>query len=1016
MTRGPDIRLLCCVVALWLVAALGHAAGPPGDQPPLWSFQPPADPPLPTVSGTDWPQTALDHFVLAALEAKGIKPASAADKHTLIRRATFDLTGLPPTPDDVHAFLADDSPDAFARVVDRLLASPRYGERWGRHWLDVARYADSNGMDENQAYANAFRYRDYVIAALNHDKSYDQFIREQIAGDLIEERPTDQGGRMKTETASTHPSSFIPHPSSDRLVATGLLTIGPKMLAEDDPMKMELDIIDEQIDTIGRMFLGMTLGCARCHEHKFDPISTQDYYALAGIFKSTQTMDNFKVVARWHERPLGTDDEIKRQQETQQRIDEKQKMIARVTDAANQAILDGARRRVADYLLAAAKLQRQSTMLGQLRSFMADAAVAAPEGTVVVEAEDYARGNVKKEFAGYGEKIGVIYNRGELPNVAEYDVTIGEARAFQIELRYAAAEPRPVRLTVNGELVRPDAAGKMTGSWFPDTQAWHVEGLVALRAGANTIRLECPGPFPHFDKLALVPRPGAQPAAGTPQSPAQLAAQRGINPEILQQWVRYLDRTRNDPQSVFAAWHALHATPMLSVDPPSRERERPADSPLLRDLQAAAARAVAARYQELFIAADEAWLKLKATPEGKDSTKLPDPDQESLRAVLYDPTGPSALPPKPELYYAAETDAQLKSLRDELGAMKQSFTPLPEAMAVRDGPPQDLRVHIRGNYLTLGDLAPRRFPTALAGASPPAIAPGRSGRAELAEWLADPANPLTGRVMVNRVWRWHFGVGLVRSPDNFGRLGEQPTNQPLLDWLACRFMDGGWSIKSLHRLIMLSATYQMSTTYDAQATQLDPENRLHWRFNRRRLEAEAIRDAILATSGQLDLAMGGSLFTGANRAYVPGYPNTSYDKYDFPRRSVYLPVIRSDLYDVLAAFDFADPSTPNGDRPTTTVAPQALFMLNSKLMREQSRHMAASLLTASAADDAGRMRLAYERAYGRPPSDAEVQRALEFLGGYEVNSDGTDPNERLLRSWAALCRSILAANEFIHID
>jgi len=1002
MSRGfTRLWLLSLPVAVWLVGAAGSASQPPGDQPPLWSFQSPTDPPLPAVGRNDWPQTSIDHFILAALEAKGIKPAPPADKRTLIRRATFDLTGLPPTPEDVHAFLADESPDAFARVVDRLLASPRYGERWGRHWLDVARYADSNGMDENQAYGNAFRYRDYVIAALNRDKPYDQFIREQIAGDLLDaSTPGDREARV------------------ERITATGFLTIGPKMLAEDDPMKMELDIIDEQIDTIGRTFLGMTLGCARCHEHKFDPISTQDYYALAGIFKSTQTMDNFKVVARWHERPLGTDEEVTRQQEAQQRIDEQQRQIARMTDDANQAILREARRRVADYLLAATDIGRQNSLAGRLRLAMADNAAAPPPGSIVVEAEDFARGNVKKEFTGYGEKIGVIYNRGELPNFAEYDVTAAEVGTFQIELRYAAAESRPVRLTVNGNLAKGDAAGKVTGTWFPDTQIWHVEGLAALRAGANTIRLECPGPFPHFDKLALVPRPGAGPAAAVPKTPGQIAAERTINPDILQQWVCYLEQARKDHNSPLAPWHALTTPLEFTADLPSRERKRPADSPLARDLHAAAVRAVAARYQELFIAADEAWQKLKATPEGKDAAKLPDPDQESLRAVLYDPKGPLALPPKPETYYATTTAAELKSLRDELDAMKQSFTPLPEAMAVRDGSPQELRVHLRGNYLTLGDAAPRRFPTALVAGSPPAIATGRSGRTELADWLADTGNPLTARVMVNRVWRWHFGAGLVRSPDNFGRLGEPPTNQPLVDWLARRFANGGWSIKTLHRQLMLSATYQMSTTFDAQAAQLDPENRLHWRFNRRRLEAEAIRDAILATSGQLDLAMGGSLFTGTNRGYVPGYPNTSYDKYDFPRRSVYLPVIRSDLYDVLAAFDFADPSTPNGDRPTTTVAPQALFMLNSKLMREQSRHMAASLLAASDSDDAGRVRLAYERTYGRPPTESETQRSLDFLRGYDaaLATNATDGPEGRLRSWAALFRSMLAASEFIHVE
>src|SRR5205823_6400469 len=241
-----------------------------------------------------WCLSAIDRFVLAKLEASGMKPSPPTDRQTLIRRATFDLIGLPPAPEEIDAFLADRSPDAFARVVDRLLASPAYGERWGRHWLDIARYADSNGMDENLVQANAWRYRDYVIAAFNADKPYDRFAREQLAGDLLP--AAGEGERV------------------EHVVATGFLSLGPKMLAEDDPVKMEMDIVDEQVDTTGKVFMGLTLGCARCHDHKFDPLPTADYYALAGIFKSTHTMDNFKVVARWHERPVATKEQEQKHQ------------------------------------------------------------------------------------------------------------------------------------------------------------------------------------------------------------------------------------------------------------------------------------------------------------------------------------------------------------------------------------------------------------------------------------------------------------------------------------------------------------------------------------------------------------------------------------------------------------------------------------------------------------------------------------------------------------------------------
>jgi hypothetical protein len=301
---------------------------------------------------------------------------------------------------------------------------------------------------------------------------------------------------------------------------------------------------------------------------------------------------------------------------------------------------------------------------------------------------------------------------------------------------------------------------------------------------------------------------------------------------------------------------------------------------------------------------------------------------------------------------------------------------------------------------------------------PVPIAGRQSGRLELAEWLTQPEYSLTSRVMVNRIWRWHFGAGLVRTPDNFGRLGERPVNQPLLDWLAVRFVESGWSIKAMHRLIMLSSTYQMSTAYNERAARMDPENRLHWRMNRRRLEAEDLRDAVLAISGCLDPCMGGSLLEGKNHEYVTSTANRNYDRYDSRRRSLYLPVIRSALYDVFQAFDFPDPSVPNGDRATTTVASQALFMMNSKVAQEQTRELAKSLLNDQQTDDARRVRRAYERALGRPPTAAETEQALRFIGQSEetLAAEKTTKEERRLDAWQGLCRVLVASNEFVYVE
>jgi hypothetical protein len=667
----------------------------------FWAFLPPREPSVPAVKNASWPRSPIDRFVLAQLEAKGLAPAAPADKRALVRRVTFDLVGLPPSVAEVDAFLADASHDALEKVVDRLLASPRYGERWGRRWLDLARYADTNGMDENMAMAHAWRYRDWVIRALNRDMPYDEFLRDQLAGDLLP--PLD------------------PRTDADRLIATGFLVLGAKMLAEDDPLKMEMDIVDEQVDTIGRTFMGLTLGCARCHDHKFDPVSMADYYSLAGIFKSTRTMENHKVVAMWSERPLGTADELER----------------------------------------LARHERQ-TVRQQAEVKSLEEAIKAPLES--------------KQGHGLGD---------------------------------------------------------------------------------------------HLLSMA-----------------ARAAQQRSL-------------------------------------------------------------------------AARKEWL------------------------------------------------AQLEKAKPDL----------PRALAVSDQAAQNLRIHLRGSHLTLGAEAPRRFPRILAGDRQQPLGGHTSGRLELARWLARDDHPLTSRVMVNRIWQGHFGEGLVRSLDNFGRLGEPPDNQPLLDWLARRFVEGGWSIKAMHRMILLSSTYRMSTTYDQRAARVDAENRLLWRMHRRRLEAEEIRDALLAASGRLDTSMGGTLLAYKNHTYVTSTASSNDVSYQSRRRSVYLPVVRSAVYDVLAAFDFADPSTSNGRRPSTTVAPQALFMMNSPLILAESRAM-AELILAQPGSDVRRVEQAYLRAYSRPPREREMERALRFVAAYQSDLAGraVEGGEARVRAWQALCRVILSSNEFVYVE
>ncbi|QDU22167.1 PSD1 and planctomycete cytochrome C domain-containing protein [Urbifossiella limnaea] len=652
------------------------------DQKRFWAFQPVREPKVPDTNHPT--QSRIDAFVRTRLDAAGLTPAPPADRRTLIRRVTYDLTGLPPTPEEVAAFLADRGDGAFARVVDRLLASSAYGERWARHWLDVARYADSNGLDENTAFGNAWRYRDYVVRAFNTDKPYDRFVLEQLAGDLL---PDDAATR------------------EDRLTATGFLVLGPKLLAEPDKAKMVMDIVDEQIDVAGKAFLGLTVSCARCHDHKFDPIPTRDYYALAGIFKSTKTMATLATVAKAHERPLGPKD--------------------------------------------------------------------SPETLL------------------YRDRLKLVTK---------------ELRTLEQEF----------------------------------------------------------GKLPATDK----------------------------------------DKR-----------HALH---------------------------------------------------LKA---------------EERRA--------------------------------EIKQLEKTVPPPAVVLAVQDeANPADVKVHVRGNTQTLGELAPRGFLRVVSDKAP-SIPAKASGRLELARWVASADNPLTARVLVNRVWQHHFGEGLVRTPDDFGTRGERPSHPELLDWLAAQFVKNGWSLKSLHRLILLSDTYQMaSRPVPAAAAAVDPDNRLLSHFPRRRLEAEAVRDAMLAVAGTLDRTAGGTLLENGNFEYINNDRARGVARYDNARRSLYLPVIRNNVFDFFQTFDFVEPHVSNGKRAVTVVAPQALYLMNNPFVARQAAALAESLLKLPA-DDAGRVAAAYERAYGRPPTTEETARALAFVGRYAAALEGA---ERRPRAWAAWCHVVFASSEFVYVE
>jgi hypothetical protein len=861
---------------------------------PFWSFIAPKSPALPKVKAKYWAQNPLDDFVLAKLESQGIKPAPVADRRTLIRRATFDLTGLPPTPIEIDNFLNDKQPNSYERVVDRLLASPAYGERWGRHWLDVARYADSNGLDENLVFPNAWRYRDWVIGAINADKPIDSFFQEQLAGDLI------------------------PGAGDDGIVATGFLSLGAKMLAEDDPMKQEMDIIDEQVDTVSKTFLALTVGCARCHDHKFDPIPAKDYYSLAGIFKSTKTMQNFRVVADWNERPLGSKEDKEKLANLERQIKVKSESVNQRRQKASETLLKELKPQTAAY----EKVAKEYLEVEKTRT-PATVTIGTPDGTapanaIVHEAEDFVSGNVKKDLDVFGKGIGVLVNIGNFPNITEYDIAVPSAGPYQLDLRYASNDPRPIRVYANGSLVLSNAAGKMTGGFNPKDQKWFAEGIFLLNAGSNKIKFERESYFPHIDKFLLVSRPGQTPT----ENLEPLALKNKLIPEIVKD---VAERIKN---------------------------------------------------------------KIDVRIE---------------------------LPEKPDHLFPTAVANELKSLDDEVAALRKSEPHLPLAMAVEEGKPADLKVNLRGSYLTLGEDCPRRFPSIISEPNQPAVPANHSGRLELAKWLTDAKNPMTARVFVNRVWRWKFGRGIVGSTDNFGTLGDLPTHPELLDWLATSFVNQDkWSLKKLQKRIMLTNTYMMSGQYDKKAGELDPDNHLIWRFPRQRLEAEEVRDSIFAVSGILDRTMGGSLMHFKPRDYVTSTASQDSIDYGVRRRAVYLPVIRAAVYDVYTAFDFGDPSVMNGDRSSTTIAPQALFMLNSNIVLGASKAQADAILKQANLDDAQRVRSLYLTCYGRPATAPEVARAIDFVKRFEV-AFAKAPNPKL-SAWQSLCKSLIAANEFIYVE
>lgn len=964
----------------------------------LWSLKPLRDEAPPTPRDEAWCSNEIDRFIRARHEQLGLAPAPRAEKRTLLRRLSFDLTGLPPSLEELDAFERDSAPDAWERAVDRLLASPHYGERWGRYWLDLARYSDSNGLDENLAMSHAWRYRDWVVRALNQDLPYDQFATWQIAGDLLPEAEDEQQ-------------------TKDQIAATGFLVLGPKMLAEQDKEKLVYDVVDEQMDVACRTFVGLTMGCARCHDHKFDPISQADYYALAGVFKSTATMDNLGFVSGWNERELGRAADIAARREHVEKLGAARAELEKLRSEADEELVRRWAAGTSRYMLAAAHATR---------------------GALLLEAEEQSRGNLIVDREQFGSAQTVITRTGNAGRqYAEFDLTVASAGRRQLEVRYAAQTSRPVRVLLDGDVVFESALAETTGSWNPDGQRWAQVGVLELRAGRNVLRFEREHDMPHFDKLALLDvAPGRErsdwPIEGNPWA-------AGLAPELVRAWTLTLMASARRDDPIFGLWNAC-ATLEGERFEEEFERlrgERDADrlatwNPLVLGLLDALApsspRELAGRYQALFSAAEAAW-RTRRSEGDKLIEKLDDAGLEALRLALRGGESPLRLSSEAMAPHHAEaTRTAIAAALAKVHALEHTLPPeFERALAVRDAAEVgDVPVFKRGSHLDKSEVAtPRGFFSALElPLESPAIPAGASGRLEFARWLFDPRNPLTARVIVNRLWQGHFGRGLVASSSNFGARGDAPTHPELLDWLARELVRRGWSLKSLHRTILLSETYRMSARDDAQARAVDPENLALWRFERRRLDAEAVRDNVLALSGQLQREIGGSLFMVGNRGYVTNDQSNDAVNYESPRRSLYLPIVRNAMLDLFVAFDYPDPSVTVEARPNTTSPSQALYLMNSPLLRSASEALAAA--TREQAEPRARIVALYERVLLRAPSERELARALAFVldepleGGLRVaaNVGESAPSEARTRRdpWRELAHVLLSSSEVLYID
>jgi len=907
------------------------AAGPkPFDLKELakhWSFQPMTPVNVPVMNGPGFIKTPVDSFILEKLSRKGLKPAAKADKRTLLRRVTLDLTGLPPSPDEIDAFLKDESSLAWERVIDRLLASKSYGERYARHWLDLVRYAETLGHEFDFELHEPWRYRDYVIRALNADVPFDQFVKEHVAGDLL---PTPR----KNPADGTNES----------VQGTGFWYLGEAKHAPVDVKEDQADRIDNEIDVFAKTFLGLTVSCARCHDHKFDAITTKDYYALYGVLASSR-----------HDKAF-IDDPAQRA-----------KVIEPFAKAALEVEALAATR-------AADELAKQ----------LADGGLAA-----------FAGGNPE-----WSELVGLSAVTPEQ----------FAAKAAALRKKWAQQDAAATEWT------------KRTSALPLPCNGWKTTGDAFLFPAARTV-------IGKEGQVTAVPR---SPFAGSPLSPKLTGTLRSATFTIDRDFLMYripgngvrvnlvVDNFQLIQDPIYGGlkftasgdetkWHAQsvkrwkghqayvellddgdgHASllDVIQVDQPTPPPEA-ANAHLSETLAAETQTAFAGSLTKQIAAILARW------KSGDDLS----PDQTRFLNWLLGTKANTSVSPPDEA-----------RLRAKLRTMEAALPPARRALAAADGTGLNERVFIRGSHKSLGDEVPRRMLEAIDAAP---FQKG-SGRLELADKLTNGKNPLTARVFVNRIWKHHFGEGIVRSPDDFGYQGQRPTHPELLDWLATWFVDNGWSVKKLHKLLLTSGAYQQAGVAEPAADEADPKNELFHKMPIRRLEAEVIRDSLLAVSGRLDLKMEGPPVPTFLTAFMigRGRPGASGPLDGAGRRSIYLQVRRNFLNPFFLAFDYPVPFSTIGKRTSSNVPAQALAMLNNPFVIQQTELWAKRALADQTLAPEARVNRMYLTAFGRPATAEEEAAGAAFVAA-QLAEYGKGQE---LKAWADYAHVLVNLKEFVFV-